>query len=85
MEIEYQRFDDIIKTHKIKPILLKEDKQLWYIIGKNIKYDSLITLALDRIIDVSSTEESFSEVFLIVKNILNFHLALQFPKKSLLM
>ncbi len=62
IEIEYQKFDDEIKTHKIKPILLKEDKQLWYIIGINVKYESLITFALDRIIDVSITEESYNEV-----------------------
>jgi len=62
IEIEYQKFDDEIKRHRIKPILLKEDKQLWYIIGINVKYESLITFALDRIIDVSITEESYTEV-----------------------
>lgn len=62
IEIEYQKFDDEIKRHRIKPILLKEDKQLWYIIGINVKYESLITLALDRIIDVSVTEESYTEI-----------------------
>ncbi|OFY08619.1 MAG: hypothetical protein A2W93_07780 [Bacteroidetes bacterium GWF2_43_63] len=60
--IEYQKFDDEIKSHKIKPILLKEDKQLWYIIGINVKYDRLITFALDRIIDVTITEEIFDEI-----------------------
>ncbi|RXR34649.1 WYL domain-containing protein [Flavobacterium piscinae] len=82
IEIEYQRFDDIIKTHKIKPILLKEDKQLWYIIGKNIKYDSLITLALDRIIDVSSTEESFSEVFFDSKEYFKFSFGITVPEEK---
>lgn len=62
IEIEYQKFDDEIKRHRIKPILIKEDKQLWYIIGINVKYNSLITLALDRIIDISIMEDSYSEV-----------------------
>jgi predicted DNA-binding transcriptional regulator YafY len=60
--VEYQKFDDKIKKHEIKPILLKEDKKLWYIIGVNTKRNSLITLALDRIVDVSISEEEFSEV-----------------------
>lgn len=60
--IEYQKFDDKIKTHVIKPLLLKEDKKLWYIIGIKKNSERLITLALDRIIDVSITEEVFDEI-----------------------
>ncbi len=62
IEIEYHKFDDVIKSHRLKPILLKEDKQLWYIIGINVKSDRLITFALDRIIDVTITEELYDEV-----------------------
>lgn len=61
--IEYQRFDrDIIKTHEFKPVLLKEDKQMWYIIGKNSKYEDVITLALDRIVSLSVTEQNFEPI-----------------------
>jgi predicted DNA-binding transcriptional regulator YafY len=59
LELDYQRFNDEIKKHRIKPILLKEDKKMWYIVGINVKRDALITLALDRIIDVSMTEINF--------------------------
>lgn len=61
--IKYQRFDrDKIKTHEYNPILLKEDKQMWYIIGKNIKYDSLMTLALDRIVSLTVTQQNFEPI-----------------------
>lgn len=63
IEIEYKKFEDIdSKIHKIKPILLKEDKQMWYIIGINIKYNSLITFALDRIINIVVTDEQFEYI-----------------------
>ena len=62
LSVEYQKFDDKIKTHVIKPLLLKEDKKLWYVIGISLKKDSLITLALDRIIDVSIGKEEFDEI-----------------------
>ena len=62
IEIEYQKFDDKIKKHKIKPILLKEDKQLWYIIGLSIKRESIITLALDRIVDITILDEDFDSI-----------------------
>lgn len=61
--IEYQRFDgDQIKTHEFKPIVLKEDKQLWYIIGENAKYRSIMTLALDRIISINITQQNFAPI-----------------------
>ncbi len=61
--VEYQRFDrDKIKTHEFKPVLLKEDKQMWYIVGKNVKYDSLMTLALDRIVSLIVTEHIFEPI-----------------------
>lgn len=61
--IKYQKFDgDKVKTHELKPIILKEDKQMWYIIGENVKYENLITLALDRIISISFSEERFEPI-----------------------
>ena len=62
LSVEYQKFDDKIKTHEIKPLLLKEDKKLWYILGISVKRDSIITLALDRIVDVSIKEGGFDEI-----------------------
>lgn len=61
--VEYQKFDrDENKTHEVMPILLKEDKQMWYVICKNVKYDSFITLALDRIVSITETEEIFEPI-----------------------
>jgi len=62
LSIDYQKFDDKIKTHLIKPLLLKEDKKLWYVIGVSLKKNTLITLALDRVIDVTTCKEEFKEI-----------------------
>lgn len=62
IEVEYGRFGKDSKKHRVKPILLKEDKLMWYLIGINIKYDSLITFALDRVVNVSITNENFDEI-----------------------
>ncbi|MCM4156827.1 WYL domain-containing protein [Gramella sp. AN32] len=62
IEVEYERFGKESKIHRIKPILLKEDKLMWYLIAFNIKHNSYITFALDRIKNVSSTEDFFEEI-----------------------
>jgi predicted DNA-binding transcriptional regulator YafY len=62
INVEYRKFDGNAKTHKIKPILLKEDKQMWYVLGVNIKHDKLITFALDRIVDITITNEEFDDI-----------------------
>ncbi|MEE4197345.1 MAG: WYL domain-containing protein [Bacteroidales bacterium] len=62
IQVDYQRFDDFIRKHEVKPILLKEDKKLWYIIGYSLDKNSIITLALDRIIDVTVTEKKFRKI-----------------------
>jgi predicted DNA-binding transcriptional regulator YafY len=61
--IEYQKFDgDKVKKHEFRPVLLKEDKQMWYVIGKNIKYDDFMPLALDRIVSLTTTDYSFEPI-----------------------
>ncbi|AOW16487.1 hypothetical protein LPB03_02950 [Polaribacter vadi] len=62
IQLEYRRFGKESKIHKVKPILLKEDKLMWYLIGINIKYDSLITFALDRVNSVLLLDEDFVKV-----------------------
>lgn len=62
IELEYTRFKKEPRIHKIKPILLKEDKLMWYLIGINIKYDSLITFALDRVNSILITNEDFNKI-----------------------
>jgi predicted DNA-binding transcriptional regulator YafY len=62
IELEYEPFGRDIKIHRVKPILLKEDKLMWYLIGINIKYDSLITFALDRVNNIAITGEGFDKI-----------------------
>lgn len=60
IKIEYRKFHDSqTKEYLIKPIFLKEDKQLWYIIGKKVENDRMTTLALDRIVNLMVSEEYF--------------------------
>lgn len=63
LQIEYHKFDgDKVKKYEFNPVLLKEDKQMWYIIGKKKNKDSFITLALDRIKSIIVTEETFDPI-----------------------
>lgn len=60
IKIEYQKFEDCkSKIHIIEPILLKEDRKMWYIIGFHCKHRNLTTYALDRIIQLKLTDDSF--------------------------
>jgi predicted DNA-binding transcriptional regulator YafY len=61
MFVEYGKFNGELKTFEIKPLLLKEDKQLWYVVGIDASRNSLITLALDRIISNEITETVFEK------------------------
>lgn len=62
IEIQYTKFHGQSKKHLIKPLLLKEDKRMWYIIGINTKYESIITFALDRIDNITTTDQKFETV-----------------------
>jgi predicted DNA-binding transcriptional regulator YafY len=56
---KYQKFDDEkIKEVRLQPYLLKEDRHLWYILGKNHK-SHFITYALDRVSEFEILEEKF--------------------------
>lgn len=63
LKIDYLKFEGAdIKTYKIKPLLIKEDKHFWYLIGECIEKKGLRTLALDRIISLEETDITFEEV-----------------------
>jgi predicted DNA-binding transcriptional regulator YafY len=56
---KYQKFDDEkIKEVKLQPYLIKEDRHLWYVLGKNHK-GYFITYALDRISEFTILDEKF--------------------------
>ena len=59
IEFKYQKFnDENVKVVKLQPYLLKEDRHLWYILGKSHK-DHFITYALDRIHDLTILDDKF--------------------------
>jgi predicted DNA-binding transcriptional regulator YafY len=63
VSIEYQRFDGAeIKKHVVKPIILKEDKQMWYLICENVKKERLNTFALDRMASIVVIEDVFDPI-----------------------
>lgn len=63
IEVKYQKFEgDKVKTHRVEPLFLKEDKHLWYLIGKSTSRPGMITLALDRFHDLVITDDTYSEI-----------------------
>lgn len=63
VELKYKKFNDkTFKNYKIKPILLKEDKQMWYILGVNAEKDRLNTFALDRVHSLIIKDEEFDQI-----------------------
>ncbi|MBG6188182.1 helix-turn-helix transcriptional regulator [Flavobacterium sp. CAN_S2] len=59
IEFKYQKFDDEkVKEVKLQPYLLKEDRHLWYILGKNRK-GRVITYALDRVSELKILDDKF--------------------------
>ncbi|MEQ9442397.1 MAG: WYL domain-containing protein [Cyclobacteriaceae bacterium] len=62
IQLVYTKFSGTTKSYCIKPILLKEDKRLWYIVGVHIKHGTFITFALDRIEAVTHMDDEFEEV-----------------------
>lgn len=63
LQIEYQKFDgDKVKIYEFNPVLLKEDKQMWYTIGKKKNKDRFITLALDRVKSLKITDENYTPI-----------------------
>lgn len=62
IKIQYQRFSTgIVKTFNFYPYLLKESHNRWYLLGKVVGKKDMITLALDRIEQITLlTEEAFT-------------------------
>lgn len=59
----YQKFGDSeVKNRKMTPILLKEDKHLWYIIGQLEDKPQPTTFALDRMSELKIIDEKYSPI-----------------------
>lgn len=71
IKFTYQKHgSDEISENLLEPYLIKEAKNFWYVIGKrtNKKEQKILTFALDRILDIQLTEDTFSESDIDKKN-----------------
>lgn len=60
IKIVYRKFNSPDKqTYHLKPYLLKEYNNRWYIVGREEKKDLLRTFSLDRIVDLVLIERNF--------------------------
>lgn len=59
IEIDYKKFNGELSTRKVIPLLLKEDKHLWYLIGRSDGREDTVTFALDRIEKLKILTEKF--------------------------
>lgn len=59
-QIEYQKFgSDTSKAYTIHPYLLKEFKNLWYLIGYVEEYEQVRTFGIDRITNYTTIKERY--------------------------
>jgi predicted DNA-binding transcriptional regulator YafY len=64
LKFTYQKHgSDITTQNLLEPYLIKEAKNFWYVIGRRInkEEDKILTFALDRILDLQLTDETFHE------------------------
>jgi predicted DNA-binding transcriptional regulator YafY len=61
IKFDYQKFWDSEATHrKAEPYALKEFKNRWYILAKDLKDNKIKTFALDRITKLETTAKKFN-------------------------
>jgi predicted DNA-binding transcriptional regulator YafY len=61
IKFDYQKFWDSEATHrKAEPYALKEFKNRWYILAKDLKDNKIKTFALDRLIKLETTAKKFN-------------------------
>lgn len=60
---QYQRFEDKTpRKRTLKPLLIKEYQDLWYVVGVFGRGRQLFTFAVDRIMNLTVTDKVFDEV-----------------------
>lgn len=60
--VQYRKFNSPeARNHTVSPYLLREYRNRWYVTGHTALTDGLVTLALDRILDIRTSEERFVE------------------------
>ena len=64
LKFSYQKHgSDSTSQNLLEPYLIRESKNFWYVIGNGIskKDHKILTFALDRIVDLQITEQTFSD------------------------
>src|ERR1017187_2442999 len=64
LKFTYQKHgSDTVSQNLLEPYLIRESKNFWYVIGNGIskKEHKILTFALDRIIDMQITNQTFSD------------------------
>ncbi|MDB5284955.1 MAG: hypothetical protein JWO06_4030 [Bacteroidota bacterium] len=64
LKFSYQRHgSDTVSQNLLEPYLIRESKNFWYVIGNGIskKEHKILTFALDRIVDLHITHDTFSD------------------------
>jgi len=64
LKFSYQKHgSDAISQNLLEPYLIRESKNFWYVIGNGIskKDHKILTFALDRIVDLQITDQTFSD------------------------
>ena len=61
VEFIYSKFwgDNPVKKRTLEPYALKEVKNLWYLLGKDLQDDKIKSFALDRLTDLTITNKIF--------------------------
>lgn len=63
IKFKYKRFDDDIeKEREMKPLLIKEDRELWYVIGLVHQKIHPVTFAVDRMTNLQITPDTFDPI-----------------------
>jgi predicted DNA-binding transcriptional regulator YafY len=58
VKFEYQKFSsDTIKLHEVEPLLLKEFRNRWYLLGVHSKNRSILTYGLERMGNLKLKED----------------------------
>ncbi len=62
IEFNYKKFSGKAQKRTLQPLLLKEDKHLWYVIGVSKGKNTPTTFALDRLTNLCVLEEYFDPI-----------------------
>lgn len=61
INIKYKPFNEEVQNYIISPYYIKQYNNRWFLLGKNHKEDYLQTIPLDRIINITPSNESYIE------------------------